>query len=131
MASYISYTPIGVIDKALFNFDAMGSGYSNFRLTGTVNVSISQPFTYYQYLNGSGTSSTWTPDISAVYWNATQVSNINSMLSMYKNFINVAFSTVIDNTAYSPYGAALLTNADIKYLPNLSYRLIIFREVFS
>jgi serralysin len=120
MANIVSYTPIGVVAKALFNFDAIGPGHSNFRLTGDINVSISQPFMYTQYLNGYGSTKTWTPDVAAVYWNATQVSNINSMLSMYESFINVSFSTVIDSTAYSPYGAAVLTNSDINI--SLIYR---------
>ena len=120
MANIISYTPVGVVAKALFNFDAMGTGYSDFRITGDINVSISQPFMYSQYLNGFGNSSTWTPDVAAIYWNTTQLANINSMLSMYENFINVSFSTVIDSTAYSPYGAKVLTNSDINI--SLIYR---------
>ncbi len=111
MAKIISYSPQGIIDKALFNFDEFGS--TNYRLSGVVTVSISQPFTYSQYLNGYGDNTTWTPDVAAVYWNATQVSNINSMLAMYSSFANISFSNVVDNTLYSPSGVGWYTDADI------------------
>jgi Ca2+-binding RTX toxin-like protein len=113
MANIISYTPTGVIDKALFNFDAMGGGFFNFKLSGSVVVSISQPFIYSQYLAGSGNNLAWSPDVSSIFWNATQLANINSMLAMYKNFINLQFNSVVDYTAYNPLGVGLLTNSDI------------------
>jgi hypothetical protein len=113
MANIVSYSPSGVIDKALFNFDGMNSGLTNFKLSGVVTVSISQPFMYSQYLSGYGSSWTWTPDVNAVYWNANQVSNIESALNTFSNFANISFSTVVDNTALSPLSVGLLTDADI------------------
>ena len=113
MATIVNYSPQGIIDKALFNFDAMGFGYTDFKLSGVIAVSISQPFMYSQYLNGYGNNLTWTPDVAAVYWNQTQISNINSVLATYSSFANISFSAVVDNTLYSPLGVGLLTNADI------------------
>lgn len=125
MASIVSYSPQGIIDKALFNFDAMGGGLSDYRLSGTVTVSVSAPFVYSQYLSGQGNNMTWTPDVAAVYWNASQVANINSILSIYKQFINVAFTSVVDYTQYSPLGVGLYTNSDINisliYRTNLAF----------
>jgi len=113
MATITNYSPLEIIDKALFNFDAMGFGYTDFKLSGVIAVSISQPFMYSQYLNGYGNNLTWTPDVAAVYWNPTQVSNINSVLATYSSFASISFSAVVDNTLYSPAGVGLLTNADI------------------
>ena len=120
MTTIVAYTPTGIIDKALFNFDAMGGGLVDFRLSGTVNVSISQPFMYSQYLSGYGNNLAWSPDVSSVVWNATQVANINSILAMYSSFVNLSFSTVVNDTAYSPAGVGLLTNSDINI--SLIYR---------
>ena len=112
MAIILSYTPTSIIDKALFNFDV--AGIANFRLYGNVVVSISQPFMLSQYLSGYGYSSyTWSPDVPSIFWNSTQVVNINSMLAMYSNFINLSFSTVYDYTSYSPLGVGIYTNSDI------------------
>jgi serralysin len=111
MATIVGYTPTSTIAKALFNFDAFG--LSNFRLSGTVNVSISAPFVYSQYLNGFGNNNTWTPDVPAVYWNTSQVDNINSVLIIYEQFIHVSFSSVSDHTNYSPSGVGTLTDTDI------------------
>ena len=111
MASLVSYQHSGIIDKALFNFDAMNG--SNYKLSGTVTVSVSQPFIYTQYLNGYGNQYTWTSDVPAVYWNATQVANLNSILNIYKQFINISFTAVNDYTQYSPLGASYSTNTDI------------------
>ena len=40
VATYIPYTPTTVIAKAMFNFDAFG--IADYKLTGTVNVSVSR-----------------------------------------------------------------------------------------
>jgi hypothetical protein len=123
MAEIVNYSPQGIIDKALFNFDAMGG--SNFKLSGEIVVSISSPFTNAQFLNGYGNNIVWTPDVSAIYWSNTQVANINSILDIYKQFSNISFTTVFDNTRYTPAGAGLNTNSDINitllYRSNLSW----------
>jgi serralysin len=123
MAEIVNYSPQGIIDKALFNFDAMGG--SNFKLSGEIVVSISSPFTNAQFLNGYGNNLVWTPDVSAIYWSNTQVANINSILDIYKQFSNISFTTVFDNTRYTPAGAGLNTNSDINitllYRSNLSW----------
>ena len=118
MATILSYSPQGIIDKALFNFDAMGS--TDFKLSGPIAVSVSEPFVYFQYLSGQGSNATWTPDVSAVYWNQTQIANINLILNIYKQFINVSFSTVADYTNYSPLGVGIFTSSDINI--SLIYR---------
>ena len=123
MAEIVNYSPQGIIDKALFNFDAMGG--SNFKLAGEVIVSISSPFTYAQFLNGYGNNVVWTPDVSAIYWSNTQVANINLILDIYEQFCNISFTTVFDNTRYTPAGVGLTTNSDINitllYRSNLSW----------
>ena len=111
MATILSYTPSSVIDKAMFNFDAMGG--TDFKLSGPISVSVSEPFIYSQYLNGFGNNFAWTPDVASVYWNATQISNINSVLNVYKQFAQFDFSTVKDLTTYSPLGVGLLGLSDI------------------
>ena len=90
MAAVVSYTPTTLIAKALFNFDAFG--IDNFRLSGSVSVSVSDSFTYSDYL-------LYFPSISRdIYtslasgnsgWTKTQLDNIDLITTKtYANFIN-------------------------------------------
>lgn len=123
MAEIVSYSPQGIIDKALFNFDAMGS--SNFKLSGEIIVSISNPFSNSQFLSGYGNNLAWSPDVAAIYWSNTQVANINLILDTYKQFSNISFTSVFDNTKYTPAGVGLMTDSDINitliYRSNLTW----------
>ena len=50
MATYISYTPSTLIEKAMFNFDV--AGLSNFKYSGTIYVSVSDGFSYNDWYYG-------------------------------------------------------------------------------
>jgi hypothetical protein len=123
MAKIVSYTPQGIIDKALFNFDAMGG--SNFKLSDQIIVSISNPFSNTQFLSGYSNNLAWSPDVSAAYWSNAQVANINLILDTYKQFSNIPFTSVLDNTKYTPVGAKLNADSDINisliYRSNLAW----------
>jgi hypothetical protein len=123
MAKIVSYTPQGIIDKALFNFDAMGG--SNFKLSDQIIVSISNPFSNTQFLSGYSNNLAWSPDVSAAYWNNAQVANVNLILDTYKQFSNIPFTSALDNTKYTPVGAKLNADSDINisliYRSNLAW----------
>lgn len=117
MAIFIPYTPTSLIAKALFNFDAFGSG--NFKLTGTVNVSVSDSFTYAQYLTAF-------PAISEdVYtslssgngnWTAAQLANVNLITTTYSNFINLKFASVVNDSGLSPANVGFASDINISLI---------------
>ena len=117
MATYIPYTPANLITKALFNFDAFGS--DNFKLLGTVNVSVSDSFTYAQYLSAF-------PAISEdVYtslssgngnWTAAQLANVNLITATYSNFINLKFGSVANDAGLSPANVGLASDINISLI---------------
>lgn len=117
MAIFTPYTPTSLIAKALFNFDAFGSG--NFKLAGTVNVSVSDSFTYAQYLNAF-------PAISAdVYtslssgngnWTAAQLANVNLIAATYSNFINLKFASVANDSGLSPANVGFASDINISLI---------------
>ena len=116
MATYVPYNPTGVIDKALFNLDA--AGMANYRLTGTVNVSVSDSFTKAQYTSAS-------PAISKdIYtslssgdagWTSSQLANIDLITAGYSSFIDLHFLPAVNHSGITP--AAVGTTSDI----NISY----------
>jgi Ca2+-binding RTX toxin-like protein len=123
-ATVISFTPTNVIAKALFNFDALG--IADFKLAGTVNISVSDSFTYAQYVSafpllsrdiytslGSGNGG----------WTATQLDNINLIASGYSNFINLGFSNVVNYSGFTPanVGTASDINISLIYRTDVSY----------
>ena len=117
MAIFIPYTPTSLIAKALFNFDAFGSG--NFKLTGTVNVSVSDSFTYAQYLTAF-------PAISEdVYtslssgngnWTAAQLANVNLITTTYSSFINLKFASVANDSGLSPANVGFASDINISLI---------------
>jgi len=121
MATYVSYTPTGVIEKALFNLDAFGM--SNFKLAGTVGVSVSDSFTRAQYESSS-------PRISEdIYtslnsgggdWSAAQLANIDLVTARYSSFINLGFSPVVDKSGATPaqVGSTSDINISLIYRPD-------------
>ena len=117
MASIVAFAPTGVIDKALFNFDAMGGSLSDFKLSGTINVSVSDAFTYANYLASVNlgipiSASAYTSLTSgAANWSATQLSNIQTILTSYSAFANVHFAGVVNDSGYTP--ANVGTSSDI------------------
>jgi len=103
MALIIPYTPTSIISKALFNFDVFG--ITNFKLTGTVNVSVSDSFTYAQYrLASTSLSNEIYTSLSTgkTNWIQAQLDNINLIVSNYSNFINLSFSPVINDSGKTP-----------------------------
>ena len=117
MTTITPYTPSGTIAKAMFNFDAMGSGGTDFKLSGTINVTVSDAFTYAQYLASIALS---IPIASMDYtslssgaanWSTTQLANIQSILTSYSAFANVHFSSVVNDSGYTP--ANVGTSSDI------------------
>jgi len=121
MATYVSYTPTGVIEKALFNLDAFGM--ANYKLSGTVGVSVSDSFTRAQYASSS-------PQISEnIYtslssgsgdWTAAQLANIDLVTARYSSFINLRFSPVVDKSGSTPaqVGSASDINISLIYRPD-------------
>ena len=117
MAIFTLYAPTGLIAKALFNFDAFGS--DDFKLTGTVNVSVSDSFTYAQYLSAF-------PAISEdVYtslssgngnWTAAQLANVNLITATYSNFINLKFGAVANNSGLSPANVGFASDINISLI---------------
>jgi Ca2+-binding RTX toxin-like protein len=92
MATYISYTPTTVISKAMFNFDAFG--WPNYKLDGTVRVSVSDTFSFADYLNPSYSlfySGLYTSRSNEVVWTTQMTNNIKDVIGIYSQFANIAF----------------------------------------
>ena len=117
MATYYSYTPASLIARAMFNLDATGT--ANFKLSGLVNVSVSDSFTYQNYLNAYPSLS---PDIytslssGAANWTSTQLANINLTTSAYSQFINLIFSTVANYSGSTPADVGRLSDINISLI---------------
>ena len=103
MATNISYTPNNVIAKAMFNFDAFG--LSDFKLNGTIRVSVSDDFSYDDYLSPDYSqlnSILYTAGSNEVTWTTRMESNIQEILQTYSQFVNITFQWVGDfNTSAS------------------------------
>lgn len=103
MATNISYTPNNVIAKAMFNFDAFG--LSDFKLNGTIRVSVSDDFSYDDYLSPDYSqlnSILYTAGSNEVTWTIRMESNIQEILQTYSQFANITFQWVGDfNTSAS------------------------------
>ena len=100
MATYISYTPSTLFDKALFNFQ----GFSQFKYSGAIKVSLSDAFPVSYFYNGSISNISlpmgqYTGEINWDYSDTTDVENILSIIS---SFANINFASVVDyNTVTS------------------------------
>jgi Ca2+-binding RTX toxin-like protein len=97
MATYVSYSPTGPIDRAMFNFDVYD--IPNYRLAGTVRVSVSDAFsiTDYQDPNYSAfTAEIATADENEVPWTEAMVINIGEILGIFAQFAAIAFEWVGD-----------------------------------
>ena len=125
MASIISYSPSGLIEIGLFN-DLQAFGTSNYKLSGSVSVSVSDSFTSGDYAlsKGSLSSSVYTSSVSGnANWNATQLSNIQNILNTYSSFININFSSFTNFSGHSPSDVSAATDIDISLInrPDLSF----------
>jgi len=118
MATYLPYTPTSVIEKALFNLDAFGM--ANYRMSGTVNVSVSDAFTKAQYASSSPRIS---GDIYTAFasgsagWTAAQLANIDSVMARFSSFIDLKLSPVVDKSGSTPaqVGSASDINISLIY----------------
>jgi Ca2+-binding RTX toxin-like protein len=100
MSTYVSYTPGSAISRAMFNFDVY-SGWQNFKTYGTVRVSVSDSFSYRDYL-----SPTYSNFYSALYidgtssgevrWDADMLASVQEVLSIYNQFANLNLQWVGD-----------------------------------
>ena len=121
MASYVSYTPLGIIAKALFNFDVYG--IANFKISGLVNVSVSDAFTYQNYRSNYATVD---PELYTSFsngagnWTAAQLTSIGQITTAYSQFANLQFSTVKNDAGYTPSATYVTSSSDINI--SLIYR---------
>jgi Ca2+-binding RTX toxin-like protein len=104
----------------LFNFDVYG--YSNFKLSGLITISVSDSFSYSNYSTRLiSNSSIWTasPEYS---WNTTQINDIQAIAGIFSSFANLNFSTVTnyDYTASS----SLATPRDVGNQSNINISIV-------
>lgn len=117
LATVVAFKPVTTIEKALFNFDVIG--IQNFKLSGTVAVSVSDAFTY---ANFSENPSLISKDVytsltsGATNWTAEQLANINQITSDFHNFIALDFSPVANFTGSSPLDISSQTNINISMI---------------
>lgn len=106
MATLVGYTPVTVAGRALFNFDDFG--YANYKYSGTVNISVSDAFTYSDYVRSYSTFSVLSGDVYTDFasgsagWTSTQLSNIQQIANTFTNFANVKFSNVTNYSGFTP-----------------------------
>ena len=117
LADVVSFKPLTTIEKALFNFDAFG--IDNFKLSGTVAVSVSDAFTYSNYLANSNQIS---PDVytslqtGTTNWTTTQLANINRVLADFRSFISLDFLPVVNFKGSTPKEVGTQTNINISFI---------------
>jgi len=92
MATPISYEPQSTIARAMFNFGTFG--IQDFKFSGTVRVSVSDSFSYSDYLSPDYSrfdSGLWTSGSGEYVWTATQLENISAVLAIYSQYANISF----------------------------------------
>ena len=97
MATDITYTPDSIITKAMFNFDAFG--LSDYKLDGTIRVSVSDDFSFNDHLNpdySQFNSILYTAGSNEVTWTTRMESNIQEIIQTYSQFANINFQWVGD-----------------------------------
>lgn len=96
----MSYTPSSAISRAMFNFDVY-SGWQNFQTSGTVRVSVSDSFSYWDYrgwiysdfYEGLYIDRTASGEI---YWDGVMLTGIQEILSIYNQFADVNLQWIGD-----------------------------------
>ena len=111
MATYTSYTPTGVIGRALFNFDEFG--VTNYKLTGTVRVSVSDSFSSADYQSFHFYSDLYTAGSNEVVWTSQMLGNIQDVLGIYSQFANITFEWKGDYDASPPGSDATPNSRDV------------------
>jgi len=89
MAAYIPILPSTDISRAMFNFDAFG--IADYRLVGTIRVSVSDTFSFFDYLNYNFFSELYTNGSDEVAWTTQNTDNIKEILNIYSQFANLQF----------------------------------------
>lgn len=122
MAKIVQYSPQGLFDKALFNFDLSGSPYSNFKLSGLVTISVSDSFSYADYSSGrTDNFYSWTSR-PETQWTGVQISDIEAVAAIYSNFAGIQFSKVVDYD--STPNSSIATPRDVGTLSNINISLV-------
>lgn len=112
MASYAAYNPTSLVGRALFNFDEFG--FSNFKYTGAVSVSVSDSLTWAQANSAGYSTSIYTSaNTGSGNWTAAQLKNIDAITSVYSNFINLKFSPVVNYSGTHPVNVGSLSDINI------------------
>ncbi len=112
MASYAAYNPTSLVGRALFNFDEFG--FSNFKYTGAVSVSVSDSLTWAQATSAGYSTSIYTSaNTGNGNWTAAQLKNIDAITSVYSNFINLKFSPVVNYSGTHPVNVGSLSDINI------------------
>ena len=125
IATYVSAYPYTIIGRALVNWPAFGS--LNYEYSGTIAVSLSNPFTYSQYISSPTTISrdTYTSGNASTSWSQTQLDNIIKILTSYSQMANLNFGSIQNYSAsgYTPANVGNLSNINISliYRPDLNF----------
>jgi Ca2+-binding RTX toxin-like protein len=123
MATYISYTPRTSIEKAMFNFDV--SGRQNYKYSGTINISVSDGFSNYDYRLGlvNSTDYTMNPYSNEINWSPIVKSNIQDAFTLFTKFANISFSELVDydTSGFGAYSIASPADVGIYSDINISF----------
>jgi len=113
MENSANYTPQSVITTGMFNFDAFG--ITNFKLVGTVRVSVSDSFNAGDSARGSSKlfSQLSTPGSGEVEWTTSQLNNIRGVLTTYQNFANIPFQWTNDFDTFTSGLDTTVNPADV------------------
>lgn len=119
MAIIIDYNPSGLFDKALFNFDEI-INTQNFRLLGVVKVSVSDPFTVFNYLRSGAISSIYTNQVPIPVWTTVQLNNFQSILDSYSQFIDLSFSKIVNLSGVNPAVVGVSSDINVSAIYRVS-----------
>ena len=115
MADYVSSNPTTIAANALFNWDEFG--YSNFKISGTVNISVSNCFNYVEYVAGAGAYYYTYSDTNPMPTrSATQLANIDIITSTISKFANIKFNTVVDYGSLNPLQVGAKSDINICFV---------------
>jgi Ca2+-binding RTX toxin-like protein len=114
MATYIAYTPISSIAKAMFNFDLLG--VAEHKLSGTVRVSVSDSFSYSDYLSPGYSAfyqGIYTSGSNEMPWTTQMTGNIQNILGIYSQFANITFEWKGDYDTFTSGGDSTVNPEDV------------------
>lgn len=103
MATYVGYAPATTIGRAMFNFDAF-AGMSNYKYSGVVRVSVSDAFSYSDYIDpyySAFYSQLYTYGSEEVVWTSQMIGNVQDVLAIYSQFCNISFQFAGDYDTFT------------------------------